>query len=142
MQNGSVEAIEMQIEKRRRKTRAYNEARQWEESIRDDTDKQSDQREDKEGNATGGEWVQSRRKEHVRGLDDHTHPGGLQRLGDGHGDLFGQPLLNWRSNNIGLDGTNGLDATIGGREHVRDLTLEPSAVDLYNPAEKQEIFWK
>lgn len=76
--------------------------------------------------------------EHVRGLDDHTHPGGLQGLGDSHGDLFGQPLLNWRSNSTGLDETNGLDATVGAREHVGHLTLEPSAVDLHNPAEREK----
>lgn len=31
---------------------------------------------------------------YVRCLDDHADPGGLQGLGDRHGDLFGQPLLN------------------------------------------------
>lgn len=29
----------------------------------------------------------------VRCFDDDADPGGLQRLGDRHGDLFGQPLL-------------------------------------------------
>lgn len=35
---------------------------------------------------------------YVRCLDDDADPGGLQGLGDRHGDLFGQPLLNWRTN--------------------------------------------
>lgn len=34
----------------------------------------------------------------VRRLDDNADPGGLKGLGDRHSNLFGQPLLNWRTN--------------------------------------------
>lgn len=47
---------------------------------------------------------------YVRCLDDNADPGGLQGLGDRHGNLFGQPLLNCGETRAGLDRANNIQA--------------------------------
>lgn len=74
-------------------------------------------------------------REYLRRLHHHAHAGGLQGLGDRHGDLFGQPLLNCNTMT---------EQRKFGRTHNwatcwegSDLTLQSAAVDLNDPGKRE-----